>query len=56
MGYANNEEEARLSTSDADETLPLYEDSQRAAVGDMTPPEPKATPDEVRDFIVVSRS
>jgi hypothetical protein len=51
MGYANDAE--RLSTSDAEETLPLYEDSQGAAVvGDLTPPEPKATPDEVRDFIV----
>ena len=51
MGYSSNEE-LRPSTSDAEETLPLYEESHPYDVSGLTPPEPKATPDEVRDFIV----
>ncbi len=52
MGYANDEEAGRLSNGELDETLPLYEDTEAGPATDLTPPEPKATPDEVRDFIV----
>lgn len=51
MGYTNDEEEQRL-TSDAEETLPLYEESQRDNASELQPPDDKATPDEVRDFLV----
>ena len=52
MGYPNDEEQQRPSTPDAEETLPLYEESQPSHTTPPTPPEPKATPDEVRDFLV----
>ena len=51
MGYANDEEEARPS-SDAEETLPLYEDVQVDSTAEIKAPDAKATPDEVRDFLV----
>lgn len=49
MGYISNDEE-RLSTDAVEETLPLYEESQRT--GELTPPDKSATPDEVREFLV----
>jgi hypothetical protein len=52
MGFTNDEEEARPSTPDADETLPLYEERERYNASELQPPEDKATPDEVRDFLV----
>ena len=48
MGLSNDID-ARSSTPEADETLPLYEDHVPT---ELQPPEPKATPDEVRDFLV----
>ena len=51
MGYSNDEE-LRPSTPDAEETLPLYEESRRDCAPELKTPDPKATPDEVRDFLV----
>lgn len=50
MGYSNDEEHLRPSTPDAEETLPLYEESQRT--GELKLPNAKAGPQEVRDFLV----
>lgn len=54
MGYTNDEEELRPSTPDAEETLPLYSETQFAHTSPLQPPDPKATPDEVRDFLVLA--
>ena len=54
MGGTNDEEQQRPSTSD-EETLPLYEESQRLIVdnaSELQLPEDTASPGEVRDFLV----
>lgn len=50
MGISNDED-LRLSDSDAQETLPLYEEAHKPSPVTSLPP-PEATPDEVRDWIV----
>lgn len=52
MGIADDEEQGPSSPG-VDETLPLYEDLTKGDdITNLDPPDPKATPDEVRDFLV----
>lgn len=50
MGLLNDEESRH--SSDAAESLPLYEEHHDVSEHDLTPPADKATPDEVRDYLV----
>lgn len=51
MGRANDEE-ARLSDVDGQESLPLYEEAHPYHGGEVVLPAPAASPDQVRDFLV----
>lgn len=51
MGQTNDEE-ARTSTSDVEETLPLYTEAEEHQLTEAKIPPPEATPDELRDFVV----
>ena len=51
MGLTNDEE-ARTSTSDAEEMLPLDTETEGHEPDDLKSPPAEATADEVRDFLV----
>lgn len=50
MGLLNDEESRH--SSDAAESLPLYEEHHDVSAVDLKTPDDKATPDEVRDYLV----
>ncbi|CAD0030743.1 unnamed protein product [Aureobasidium pullulans] len=54
MGRISEESASTRSSFDAEggEGLPLYSDISIAQTGELVAPDPKATPDEVRDFLV----
>jgi hypothetical protein len=54
MGRISEESASTRSSFDAEggEGLPLYSDISVAQTGELVAPDPKATPDEVRDFLV----
>lgn len=54
MGRISEESASTRSSFDAEggEGLPLYSDISVAQTGELTAPDPRATPDEVRDFLV----
>lgn len=51
MGLTKDQE-ARASTSDAEEMLPLYTETEGQQPDELKSPAPEATADEVRDFLV----
>lgn len=59
MGFKNDDEEQQLPLTsahleEASDGPPLYSESTQFIASDsaLTPPEPKAKPDEVRDYII----
>lgn len=55
MGILEDHEEPTSPTAQDvanEERLPLYEESHHPSLGELQQPQPRATPDEVRDFLV----